>query len=138
MPVFWGIFVHHLFLINMVLLVLLLMKKEIFIKSKTSNTEEASKQKIEGIENKITMKEDDKYYSYIGMTSSIKVAEEIQKIYKKKGIDIYIKTKYIEEENLINQIKQYDVLLESSKTIEEINSVLKTVLATYDEIMTNS
>ena len=61
-----------------------------------------------------------------------------QKIYKKKGIDIYIKTKYIEEENLINQIKQYDVLLESSKTIEEINSVLKTVLATYDEIMTNS
>ena len=72
------------------------------------------------------------------MTSSIKVAEEIQKIYKKKGIDIYIKTKYIEEENLMNQIKQYDVLLESSKTIEEINSVLKTVLATYDEIMTNS
>ena len=72
------------------------------------------------------------------MTSSIKVAEEIHKIYKKKGIDIYIKTKYIEEENLINQIKQYDVLLESSKTIEEINSVLKTVLATYDEIMTNS
>ena len=46
--------------------------------------------------------------------------------------------KYIEEENLINQIKQYDVLLESSKTVEEINSVLKTVLATYDEIMTNS
>ena len=84
------------------------------------------------------MKEDDKYYSYIGMTSSIKVAEEIKKIYKKKGIDIYIKTKYIEEENLMNQIKQYDVLLESSKTIEEINSVLKTVLATYDEIMTNS
>ena len=38
----------------------------------------------------------------------------------------------------MNQIKQYDVLLESSKTVEEINSVLKTVLATYDEIMTNS
>lgn len=109
-----------------------------FLQCGAYNTEEASKQKIEGIENKITMKEDDKYYSYIGMTSSIKVAEEIQKIYKKKGADIYIKTKYIEEENLINQIKQYDVLLESSKTIEEINSVLKTVLATYDEIMTNS
>ena len=58
-------------------------------------------------------------------------------MYKEKGIDIYIKDRYLENDDFINQLKQYDVLLESSNNLEEVNSVLKTILATYDEIVLN-
>lgn len=101
------------------------------------STYDASKVEIKGIEDKITIKEGDKYYSYIGMTTSSKLALNIQKMYKEKGIDIYIKNSYLENKDFISQLSQYDVLLDSSKNIEEVNSVLKTVLATFDEIVLN-
>lgn len=100
-------------------------------------TEEASKKEIEGITEKITIKEGEKYYSYIGMTTNNKIAKNIQKMYKDKGIDIYVKSSYLENDDFISQLNQYDVLLEASKNIEEVNSVLKTVLATFDEFIQN-
>jgi len=102
------------------------------------NNEETSKKEIKGIDEKITIKEDDKYYSYIGMTTDYKIAEKIQKLYKKENIDIYIKDSYLDDEDFINQLTQYDVLLESSNTKAEINAILKTVLATYDELISNN
>ena len=98
---------------------------------------DVSNTKIDGIDTKITVKEGDKYYSYIGMTGNLKIAENIKKMYKDKGIDIYIKHSNLDNADFINQLNQYDVLLESSKYIAEVNSVLKTVLATYDEIVLN-
>ena len=98
---------------------------------------DVSNTKIDGIDTKITVREGDKYYSYIGMTGNLKIAENIKKMYKDKGIDIYIKHSNLDNADFINQLNQYDVLLESSKNIAEVNSVLKTVLATYDEIVLN-
>ncbi len=109
-----------------------------FLQCGAYSTLDASNQPIDGIEEKITMKEGNKYYSYIGMTSNLKIAETIKSLYEKKGIDIYIKEIHLENEDFLNELTQYDVLLESSDTLEEINSVLKTVLATYDEIVLNS
>lgn len=100
-------------------------------------TKEASLKEIEGIEEKITIKEGEKYYSYIGMTTSNEIAKNIQKMYKEKDIDIYIKSSYLENEDFISQLNQYDVLLKESKNLEEVNSVLKTVLATFDETIAN-
>lgn len=108
-----------------------------FLQCGAYTTIEASEAEIKGISEKITVKEGDKYYSYIGMTSEKELAESIQEMYKKNGIDIYIKDSYLENDDFINQIRQYDVLLESSNNLEEVNSVLKTVLATYDEFVLN-
>jgi len=100
-------------------------------------TKEASEKEIEGIAEKITVKEGEKYYSYIGMTADSEIAKSIQNMYKEKGIDIYVKSSYLENDDFISQLNQYDVLLEASKNIEEVNSVLKTVLATFDEFILN-
>ncbi len=101
-------------------------------------TESASKEEIPGVEDKITIKEGNKYYSYIGMTSSKKNALAIQEMYQKQGVSLYIKDTYLDNDDFINELSQYDVLLENSDTLEEVNSVLKTILATYDEIIQNS
>ena len=102
-------------------------------------TEEASKKAVKGIEEKITIKEGDKYYSYIGMTTDYEIAKKIQELYKDNSIDIYIKDSYLDNEDFINQLVQYDVLLESSSnSMEEVNAVLKTILATYEEFISNN
>lgn len=108
-----------------------------FLQCGAYTTKEASEKDINGIDAKITVKEGEKYYSYIGMTTSNKIAKNIQEMYKEKGIEIYIKSNYLENDDFISQLNQYDVLLEASKNLEEVNSVLKTVLATYDEIILN-
>lgn len=108
-----------------------------FLQCGAYTTEEASGAEIKGVSEKITVREGNKYYSYIGMTSKKSIAESIQDMYKEKGIDIYIKDSQLENDDFLNQLKQYDVLLESSNNLEEINSVLKTVLATYDELILN-
>ena len=108
-----------------------------FLQCGAYTTEEASQKEIEGITEKITVKEGEKYYSYIGMTTDNKIAKNIQEMYKEKGIDIYIKSSYLENEDFISQLNQYDILLEASKNLDEVNSVLKTVLATFDEIILN-
>ena len=71
------------------------------------------------------------------MTANSDVAKNIQSMYKEKGVDIYIKSGYLDNNDFISQLNQYDILLEASKNLAEINSVLKTVLATYDEIILN-
>jgi len=108
-----------------------------FLQCGAYTNEEASKVEIKGIREKITIKEDENYYSYIGMTSDKEIAETIQKMYRENGIDIYIKDRYLENDDFMNQIRQYDVLLKSSKNLDEVNSVLKTILATYDEFVLN-
>lgn len=108
-----------------------------FLQCGAYTTKEASENKIDGIQERLTIEEDGKYYSYIGMTSEKEIAEDIQKMYKKNGVDIYIKNSYLDNDDFISQLRQYDVLLESSNTLEEVNSVLKTILATYDEFVLN-
>lgn len=108
-----------------------------FLQCGVYDNKDTSEKEIDGITDKITVQENNKYYSYIGMTSSYEIAKEIQNMYKEKGIDIYIKTKDIKNTEFLDQLSQYDVLLRSSNTIEEVNSVLKVILATYEELLSN-
>lgn len=85
----------------------------------------------------LEVKEDDKYYIYIGMTTSLENAEKIKNTYKEKGIEIYIKSDYVSNNEFVNELSQYDILLDNSKTEEEMNSVLSTVLSSYEEFVLN-
>ena len=101
-------------------------------------TEEGTNKEVKGVEEKIVVKEDGKYYSYIGMTTDYEIAKKIQDLYKEQNVDIYIKDSYLENDDFISQLVQYDVLLDSSNDLTSVNAVLKTILATYDELVLNS
>lgn len=83
----------------------------------------------------IEVKEDGKYYVYIGMTTNLENAEKIKKIYQDNKKELYIKESYISNNEFVSELSQYDVLLDSSKTKEEINSILSTILSTYEELV---
>ena len=85
----------------------------------------------------LEVKENDKYYIYIGMTTSLENAEKIKKTYKDKGIELYIKSDYVSNKEFVSELSQYDILLDNSKTEEEMNSVLSTVLSSYEEFVLN-
>lgn len=83
----------------------------------------------------IKVEEDGKYYIYVGMTTDIENAEKIQEYYQKKGTNLYIKQSYVSNNEFVSELSQYDILLKSTKTEEEMNSVLSTILASYEEFV---
>ena len=79
----------------------------------------------------------DKEGNNIGITSKEKIANKIKEIYKEKNIFVYVKEKNISDKSFYTSLEQYDILLENSKTYEEIEAILKTIIATYEERMVN-
>lgn len=99
---------------------------------------ESSLDDFKDINNKLTIKENNKYYTYIGITRDKEMALKIKDLYKEKEIDVYIKNVVVDNNDFLNELEQYDILLKNCNNLEEINSVLKTILATFEENLNNS
>lgn len=82
----------------------------------------------------VKTKEKDKYHVYVGITRDKANMEKIKGLYQVKGYDLYTKVLEIKDLEFINNLDQYDLLLNSAKTNEEIESILKTILSSYEEI----
>ena len=110
-------------------------KKIYFIQGGVYNNLNNSKDDFNDINNKLVIrnKDDNKYYVYLGITYSKKMADKVYKIYKENNINTYIKEVSIDNENFLSELEQYDILLKNSKTKEEIDNILETILATYEE-----
>ena len=83
----------------------------------------------------IDVEEDGKHYIYVGITTSMDNARKIQDNYKNKDIELYIKQEYVDNNEFVSELSQYDILLSSSKTEDEMNSILSTVLSSYEEFV---
>lgn len=90
------------------------------------------------IKQKIVEKKENKIHIYIGITRSLEVAEKLINIYEDKKVNLSIVEKYYSNEELKNNIDQFDLLINSSKDKEEILKIEEVVLASYDEIINNS
>lgn len=90
------------------------------------------------IKQKIVEKNENKIHIYIGITRNLEVAEKLINIYEEKKVNLSIVEKYYSNEELKNNIDQFDLLINSSKDKEEILKIEEVVLASYDEIINNS
>lgn len=90
------------------------------------------------IKQKIVEKKENKIHIYIGITRNLEVAEKLINIYEEKKVNLSIVEKYYSNEELKNNIDQFDLLINSSKDKEEILKIEEVVLASYDEIINNS
>lgn len=77
---------------------------------------------------------DGKYYSYVGITMSRENAEKIQEYYSFLGVDTYIQEEMVSNLDFIGSLQEYDQLL-SNTSGSDMVSVLKVILATYDEMV---
>ena len=83
----------------------------------------------------ITIEQDHKFYTYLGMTTKKENANKIKEIYEKRNIPVYIKTENIQNSEFLNALSQYDILLKNTDDQEEIQNILETILSTYEEIL---
>lgn len=88
----------------------------------------------EGV-NYITVENEKGDYIYVGMTTSLENAKRIQEEYKKLGIEIQIEEGQVDSDEFVSELTQYDILLDSSKSFDEMNSVLATILSSYEEFV---
>lgn len=83
---------------------------------------------------RVVRERDGKYYSYVGITMSRENAEKIQEYYSFLGVDTYIQEEMVSNLDFIGSLQEYDQLL-SSTSGSDMVSVLKVILATYDEMV---
>ena len=59
------------------------------------------------------------------------------KIYEDDGYNIYIKEKYLSNEEFYNNVTQFDLLIKDSNDTSNILTIEEVVLANYEEIIKN-
>lgn len=86
---------------------------------------------------KVIIKENDKYYAYVGISKSKDGIEKIKDVYKNKGYSTYQKERTIDDETFLTNLTQYDILLDSAKTNDDILTIQEVVLANFEELTKN-
>ena len=84
--------------------------------------------------NKVIIKENNKYYAYVGISKTKDGIEKIKDVYKNKGYSTYIKEKNIVDEGFLTNLQQYDILLDSATTDDDILTIQEVVLSNYEEL----
>lgn len=104
-----------------------------FLQEGVYSNEKILKESIKKLEDKVIEKIDNKYYVYLAITKDKDVANKIKEIYQKKNIDLYLKEKIVKNEEFLNNVTQFDLLIRESSTQEEILTIEEVVLANYEE-----
>ena len=76
---------------------------------------------------------DNMYYVYIGISLESDNVNKIQEYYKNKDINTIIKTTTISDNDLINSLRQYDMVLKETDKDETIKEIIKQTLSKYKE-----
>ncbi len=106
-----------------------------FLQEGVYSSKEAMEKEVEDLDQYLYRVEDGKYCVYLGVTSKKENAEKVQQLYQEEGKSIYIKEQSMNNQDFLSNLVQYDILLSSSNTKQEIESVLKAILASYREFV---
>ncbi|MBQ7105623.1 MAG: hypothetical protein IJN90_07195 [Bacilli bacterium] len=87
------------------------------------------------LDNYVVSMEDGKYYVYVGFTTEYSNLNKIRKMYDDLGIEVYVKEVYIDNLEFINGLQQFDILLDSVESKEDILSVNSAILSSYEELI---
>ena len=93
------------------------------------------KKTISDIDNYVVSMEDGKYYIYIGFTTDSKNLSKIRNVYDDLGIDIYVKEVFINNDEFIKNLEQFDILLDNVSSNDDILSITGAILSSYDELI---
>ena len=72
---------------------------------------------------------------YIGFTTDSKNLTKIRNVYDELGIDVYIKEVFINNDEFINTLEQFDVLLDNVSSNVDVLSITGAILSSYDELV---
>lgn len=99
------------------------------------NDKKALSKALEDLTDYIVKEEDNKYYVYVGITTSKENANKIKKAYEEENMDIYIKQGNIDNIEFMSNLEQFDILLDGVSKEKDILSINEVILSTYEEMV---
>lgn len=99
------------------------------------NDKETLDKALANLNDYIVKEEDNKYYVYIGITTSKENANKIKDAYKDQDINIYIKEGNIDNVEFMSNLEQFDILLDGVSKEKDILSINEVILSTYEEMV---
>ncbi len=113
-------------------------KKLFFLQEGVYSSNESLDSNTKNINPKLIIPNKGKYYVYVGITGNINNANKIKNIYKDKGYSIYEKSIEVDDIEFINNIEQFDLLIDSASSNDDISTIEEVVLASYEDVLKNS
>lgn len=106
-----------------------------FLQEGVYSSEDIMNENTKKLSSKLITNNDNKYYVYLGITKSLENAKKIEKLYKDKGYDIYLKEFSFSNEEFSTNVDQFDKLIESTNDLDDILTIEEVVLSNYEEIV---
>lgn len=96
--------------------------------------EEDIKKEINGLDYYISIKKNNLNYIYSGISTKIENIKKLKDIYKSKT-SIKIRKSYIDNNEFITNLEQYDLLIDGLSNKKDILSVNKVILSSYEDLI---
>ncbi len=106
-----------------------------FLQEGVYDTKDSMMRNTKDINPKLVVNKDNKYYVYVGISKSIDGVNKIKKIYKKKNYNVIQKEEEIKNDSFLINLEQYDILLESATSTNDILTIEEVVLSNYEELI---
>lgn len=106
-----------------------------FLQEGVYSSKQIMEENVKSMNMKVVDTKDNKYYVYLGITKDEAIAKRLKMIYEEEGYQIYIKEVSIANEEFLNNVIQFDLLINNTNNIEEILTIEEVVLANYEEIV---
>lgn len=89
----------------------------------------------ESLDDFLTLKEDDSYNIYVGITKEESVARKIESYYEKQDNDISIKEKYVDNYSFLNILTEYDKICSAINDDKNLIDIERIVISNYKEMI---
>lgn len=106
-----------------------------FLQAGVFSNEEEMKKEMSNFSYYIYTKENNMYYSYIGIVKNKKNLEKLKEYFKSEGYDIYVRELFISNISFITVLNQYEMLLEQTTDTKIIKSICNQILSKYEELV---
>ena len=87
------------------------------------------------LENYMFIEKNNKYYVYVGISTKKDNAEKVKEVFSDNDIDVSIKRSVIDNIEFMSNLEQFDILLDSASTNEDIMSINEVILSSYEEMV---
>lgn len=95
---------------------------------------DALKKNYKDYQQYLTIKEEDGYHLYGGISSSKDTIKDIEAYYQKKDYKTYIKEKQVTNESFLSILKEYEKIIKIAKEKDKI-PIERIILSNYEELV---
>ncbi len=99
------------------------------------NTKEEALSKVANITDYMMIQQGNKYYVYLGISTKKDNAKKVASVFLDEDIDVSIKKTVINNVEFMSNLEQFDILLDSASTKEDIMSINEVILSSYEEMV---